>query len=457
MLQHTESILQHHEATVPPFRERRGPVMYAVVDCNSFYCSCERVFRPELVHKPVVVLSNNDGCIVSRSDEVKRLGVDMAVPYFKAKEVIEKHDVATFSSNYNLYGDLSWRVMETLRMIMGEHNVEVYSVDEAFINMDTVPFEKLDFAALQIRETVEQWTGVAVSVGVAPTKTLSKVANYIAKENKKETNCVTVLDTPEKINDALIKIPIGEIWGVGTRSRDKLNAFGIYDAYQFTQMPEAWIKKNFGGVVGLRLIRELKCEPSIGLGDELIEKKMIATTRMFGTPVKDLKSIKEAVATYTSRAAEKLRRQYGAASTISVFVVPKQQTELGKHFKHGPTFSEAAMLPLATSITSELIKPAVQLAEKVYYKALKENLNLFKKAGVMLGGIVKDNLIQGDMFESSRANNRMLMSMMDNINFSMRDDILKFASSGTKRNWKMRQEFRSPRYTSRWDELCEVK
>lgn len=432
--------------------------MYAVVDCNSFYCSAERVFRPDLETVPVVVLSNNDGCIISRSDEAKQYGLEMTGPYFKAKEAIEKYNVATFSSNYNLYGDMSWRVMETLRIIMGDEKlVEVYSVDEAFLNMRDVPHDKLYETALAIRETVEQWTGVKVSVGVAPTKTLSKVANHIAKENKELSKCVTVLDTMQKANEALLHTPVKDVWGVGAQFAKKLNSYGIYDAYHFTLMHEEWARKNFGGVVGLRLIKELKGEHAISMDDPLVEKKMIASTRMFGTPVTSLNDIKEAVATYTSRAAEKLRRQYGAATFVSVFVVPKQQRISGEHFKHGPTISDAITLSNATSITSELIKPAVQLAECVYNRAHQENLKLFKKAGVMLGGIVKDNLLQGDMFQSAKTNGRMLMSMMDNINFSMRDDVLKFAASGTKRNWKMRQEFRSPRYTSRWDELCEVK
>ncbi|MFT4153580.1 hypothetical protein [Parafilimonas sp.] len=239
---HTETISQPQDVTGSPFRGRRG---YAVVDCNSFYCSAERVFRPELADKPVVVLSNNDGCIVSRSDEAKAFGIEMAGPYFKARETIEKNNIATFSSNYNLYGDMSWRVMETLRIIMGEQHVEVYSVDEAFINMDAVPFEKLDFAALQIRETVEQWTGIKVSVGVAPTKTLSKVANHIAKLDKETTKCVTVLKTMEDVNKALHKTPVGDVWGIGRQYADKLKAFGIYDAYHLTQMPEAWAKKTW--------------------------------------------------------------------------------------------------------------------------------------------------------------------------------------------------------------------
>jgi DNA polymerase V len=427
--------------------------MYAVVDCNSFYCSAERVFRPELADKPVVVLSNNDGCIVSRSDEVKDLGVGMAVPYFQARETIEKYDISTFSSNYNLYGDMSWRVMETLRTIVGKENVEVYSVDEAFINMDAVPFDELDIVALQIRLTVEQWTGVAVSVGVAPTKTLSKVANHIAKLNKKETNCVTVLKTQTDVNDALHKTPVGDVWGVGRQYAKKLETFGIFDAYQLTQMPEEWARKNLGGVVGLRLIKELKGESFIVMDEELVQKKMIATTRMFGVPVKDKQSIKEAVATYTSRAAEKLRRQFGAASAISAFVVPKMPRSGDGHFSHGPTVSDCIMLPHATCVTSELIKAAMKIVDRIY-----EEGKLYKKAGVMLSGIIQDTSVQGNFFIPRKENNnRMLMSMMDNINFSMRDDVLKFAASGTKRNWKMRQEFRSPRYTSRWDELCEVK
>jgi DNA polymerase V len=427
--------------------------MKAVVDCNSFYCSCERVFHPELKRQPVVVLSNNDGCIISRSDEAKKLGVDMAVPYFKSKEVIEKNGIATFSSNYHLYGDLSWRVMETLRIIMGKENVEVYSVDEAFLDMDEVPFNELHKTAMLLRETVERWTGVEVSVGVAPTKTLSKVANHIAKKNKSATQCVTVLETAEKISDALCCTPAKEIWGVGFQYAEKLKLFGIYDAYQLSKMPEEWAAKNLGGVVGRRLVKELKGEPAIGLGEELLEKKMIATTRMFGNPVRELRDIKEAVATYISRAAEKLRRQYGAATVVSVFVVPKEERKPGEHFRHGPTVSTYTILPNATSATNELIKPAMRMAEELFEKG-----KLYKKAGVMLSGIVPDKTLQGNLFVPPAQNNhRMLMNIIDNINFSMRDDALKFVSSGTERNWKMRQEMRSKRYTTRWDELRVVE
>ncbi|MFP5041187.1 Y-family DNA polymerase [Parasediminibacterium sp. JCM 36343] len=426
--------------------------MIAIVDCNSFYCSCERVFRPELKNKPVVVLSNNDGCIIARSDEAKAIGVGMAGPYFLAKPLIEQHGVATFSSNYNLYGNMSWRVMETLRVLMGEENVEVYSVDECFIDLQKIPREQLHEVAANIRHTVEMWTGIQVSVGVAPTKVLSKVANRLAKKNKAVTNCVLVLDSPRKTEQALQKTMIDDVWGVGYQYAEKLKKIGINTAYDLSKRDIQWGRKNLGGVVGERLLRELKGEKSNNLEKQLVEKKMIATTRMFGSPVKDINSIKEAIATYTSRAAEKLRRQHSAASTISVFVVPKEQSNTA-HFRHGPSVGSHITLPMATSLTNELIKPAVKLVD-----ALFEEGRLYKKAGVILSGIVPDNAIQGNLFASPNKNqNRMLMSMVDNINFSMRDDVLKFAAAGTARNWKMQQNFHSPRYTTRWDELRTVK
>jgi DNA polymerase V len=426
--------------------------MKAIIDCNNFYCFCERLFKPRLNSSPVVVLSNNDGCIISRSDEAKKLGVEMAGPYFMAKPLIEKHNVAVFSSNYNLYGDLSWRVMETLRILLGKKNVEVYSVDEAFLDLSIFPPEELQAVAMGIRETVEEWTGIKVSVGVAPTKVLAKLANRLSKKNKQKTNCVMVLDTEEKIIEALQKTPAGDIWGVGRQYAQKLiETWGIYDALQLRNISEEFAKTHLGGVVGVRLVRELKGETAQEMEDELVSKKMIATTRMFGSPVGDINDIKEAVATYTSRAAEKLRRQHGAARIISVFVVSKEESHSAS-FNRGATHSNYTTLPAATSFTNELIKPAVALVDTLYEKG-----TLYKKAGVMLSGIVPDTSIQGNLFLSGSKNSeRKLMDMIDNINFSQRDDVLKFAASGTTRDWKMRQELRSPRYTTRWDELFEV-
>ena len=425
--------------------------MKAIVDCNNFYCSCERLFEPKLDNKPVVVLSNNDGCIISRSNEAKNLGVEMAGPFFKAKPLVEKHNVRVFSSNYNLYGDLSWRVMETLRMLLGKKNVEVYSVDEAFLDLGIFPENELKKIAREIKTTVEDWTGIKVSVGVAPTKVLAKVANRLSKKQVEKYKGVMVLSNEEEIAAALKQTPINDIWGVGYQYAQKLKErFCIYDALQLSRMSEEFGKTHLGGVTGSRLLRELKGIPSKDMEEELVNKKMIATTRMFGNPVGDIAAIKEAVATYTSRAAEKLRRQYSAACIVSVFVVAKGEDHNVDY--RGATHGDSVTLPYATSYTNELIKPAVEIVDKIF----KEG-KMYKKAGVMLSGIVPDNSIQGNLFVSENKNcERKLMDMIDNVNFSQRDDVLKFAAAGTTRNWKMQQNHISPRYTTRWDELFEV-
>lgn len=427
--------------------------MKAIVDCNSFYCSCERLFRPDLTTRPVVVLSNNDGCMISLTKEAKDIGVTMATPFFKAKDIIEKNGIAVFSSNYNLYGDLSMRVMQTLKHLVGDQNVEVYSVDEAFLDVSHIPLDQLEKFSMQIRQTVEMWTGISVSVGVAPTKTLAKVANRLAKKIRTRQKNVLVLKTPEQIQIALQKTAVGDIWGVGRKYADKLREqWNIYNAYELSLQKEEWARKFLGGVVGMRLVRELKGVEAIVMDDELDTKKMIATTRMFGTPVTELKDIKEAVATYTARAAEKLRRQGSAAGVISVFVVPKEERKEGQSFRHGPTICTHKILDKPTAFTQDLIKPALELAERIYKKG-----ELYKKAGIMLSHLVPDNSIQGNLFVPQTNANRLLMNMIDNVNFSMRDDVIKFASSGTTRNWKMRQEHRSKRYTTRWEELFKVK
>jgi DNA polymerase V len=426
--------------------------MKAIVDCNSFYCSCERLFRPDLWNKPVVVLSNNDGCIISRTDEAKKIGVGMAAPYYQNRDIIEKNKVAVFSSNYNLYGDLSMRVMDTLKILAGEDRVEIYSVDESFLDLSMIPGEKLYAAAKQIKEITERWTGIKVSIGVAPTKVLSKVANKLSKKDKQGTNGIMVLDTNEKIKTALEDTPLHDVWGVGRQYAARLKNFGIENGWQLRNMPEEWCRKNLGGVVGVRLVKELKGISCIPMKDPLEIKKMIATTRMFGKPVHQLSDLKEAVATYTSRAAEKIRRQHYAAGLIQVFVVTNgflnQPYQYNPQTKHMHIF-----LPQATSHTNELIGYAIPLVEKLFRPDVK-----YMKAGVILGALVPDNSIQSNLFATGPRNRLpSLMSAIDNINFSMRDDVVKYAATGLKRNWKMRQELRSKRYTSRWNELFEIK
>jgi DNA polymerase V len=423
--------------------------MKAIIDCNSFYASCERVFKPSLHGRPVVVLSNNDGCIVSRTDEAKALGIQMAGPYYEAKEILRQHQVSVFSSNYHLYGDMSWRVMETLRTLC--QHVEVYSVDEAFANLEGIEETAMWDYGFHIRNTVELWTGVPVSVGIAPTKTLAKVANRMAKKNKTATQGTVVLLTPAQIYDALENTPVNDVWGVGFRSTEKLKWLGIDTAWKLRNMSEEWARKNLGGVVGVRLIKELRGEPCIEMKDPLETKKMIATTRMFGKPVYEMQELKEAVATYIARAAEKLRRQGSAAKNISVFVVTNNYSS---SYEYKPaTGSLYTILPFATSLTNLLTAHALPLVESLYRKGSK-----YLKAGVILSGIVPDNAVQFNLFEPpTHHNGKILMKMIDNVNFSMRNDIIKFASSGTKRDWKMRQELRSKRFTTRWDELFEVK
>ncbi len=427
--------------------------MVAIVDCNSFYCSCERLFRPDLRQKPVVVLSNNDGCIIARSDEAKALGLSMAGPYYQQRDAILQHGVAVFSSNYNLYGDLSMRVMDTLRTVLPPSAVEVYSVDEAFLDLSGLPPSSFRLFAAQLRQTVETWTGIQVSVGVAPTKVLAKVANRLAKKDKLFSQCVRVLDKDDEIREVLDQYDVAELWGIGRRYADKLkNCYGITTASQLMQMPEDWARKNLGGVVGVRMIRELNGKPSFPMKDPLEQKKMISTTRMFGKAVYKKEELREAVATFVSRAAEKLRRQGFSARYLDVFVVTNGKA--GEQYHYDPRADHRyMMLPRATSFTQEIIGYAMPLVDDLYREGQK-----YLKAGVTLSMLVPDAEVQSNLFEAAPApHQRALMEAVDNLNFSMRGDLVKYAASGLERNWKMRQEMKSRRLTTRWEELFEVR
>jgi DNA polymerase V len=423
--------------------------MKAIVDCNSFYASCERLFKPALNGKPVVVLSNNDGCIVSRTDEAKALGIQMAGPYYQNKAEILKNNVAVFSSNYHLYGDMSKRVMDTLRLLAPE--VEVYSVDESFLDLSGIEGSKLYDYAMFVKQTTELWTGIPVSVGVAPSKVLSKVANRLAKKDKLGSKGVIVLQTPQQQMEALQKTAVEDIWGVGSAGSKTLRMFNINTAWDLRNMSEAWAGKNLGGVVGVRLVKELNGIPCIEMKDPLSKKKMIATTRMFGRAVFELKELKEAVATYIARAAEKLRRQSGAAGAVSIFLVSNNNQS---QYQYAPSSRSAYVaLPSATYLTNVLIAYVMPLVEALYQKGSK-----YIKAGIVLTDIVPCAMVQYNLFETPEsAASQKLMHIIDNVNFGMGTDMLKFATAGTKKNWKMRQELRSNRFTTKWDELCWVK
>jgi DNA polymerase V len=423
--------------------------MKAIVDCNSFYASCERLFKPALNGKPVVVLSNNDGCIVSRTDEAKALGIQMAGPYYQNKAEILKNNVAVFSSNYHLYGDMSKRVMDTLRLLAPE--VEVYSVDESFLDLSGIDTNKLHDYAMFVKQTTELWTGIPVSVGVAPSKVLSKVANRLAKKDKLGTKGVLILQTPQQQMEALQKTAVEDIWGVGSAGSKTLRMFNINTAWDLRNMSEAWAGKNLGGVVGVRLVKELNGIPCIEMKDPLSKKKMIATTRMFGRAVFELKELKEAVATYIARAAEKLRRQSGAAGAVSIFLVSNNY-QSQDHYAPSSRSAYVA-LPSATYLTNILIAYVMPLVEALYQKGSK-----YIKAGIILTDIVPCAMVQYNLFQAPESSaSQKLMHIIDNVNFGMGTDMLKFATAGTKKNWKMRQELRSNRFTTKWDELCWVK
>jgi DNA polymerase V len=363
--------------------------------------------------------------VIARSDEAKELGIPMGAPYFQYKSLIETNDVAVFSSNYNLYGELSTRVMDTLRMVAGQQQVEVYSIDEAFLELADQPGQNFQHTAMDIRAQVEQWTGIKVSVGLAPTKVLSKLANRLAKKDKEGSNCVLVLQEPSEIRAALEQTEIGDIWGIGYRYAEKLRHWGISTAAKLASMPEGWVKKNLGGVTGLRLVKELKGEACLFMKDPLEDKKMI------------------------SRAAEKLRRQDSAAGTIEVYLV----RETGGKFSYSPIRSALSVrLPRASAFTHELTRFALPLVEALYEKGPR-----YLKAGVILSDLVPEESIQGNLFAvQGRDRMKQLMTALDNINFSHRQDMVQYAGSGIDRKWKMRQEAISPRYTTRWKEIPVV-
>lgn len=421
--------------------------MKAIVDCNSFYASCEQVFRPDWIGKPIVVLSNNDGCIIARNDEAKKLGIAMGIPFFKAKDEIKSKNIIVCSSNYALYGELSKRVMETLLYFCPE--MEVYSVDEAFLDLSGIQKSLHKEFAHVVKNSVLQWTGIPVSIGVAPTKTLSKVANRICKKDKIKHNGVFVLHSAQEIKAALLDTNIDDVWGVGRNNSKKLRFWGINNAFQLSQKDTVWAKKHLGGVVGVRLINELNGVPCIELSDGLDVKKMIASTRSFGKPVQNLSDLKEAIATYTSRAAEKLRLQESAAGAIQVFFRSDKFDYRIPH--HSSTLF--SVLPSATANTNELIVEAHKLTEKGFQAGAT-----YKKAGVCLLMLVPNNAIQKNLFEYSATSAEMfkLNNVVDMLNRKLGRDKIKFAAVGLSQDWKTRSEERSPEYTTKWYDIPRI-
>jgi len=414
--------------------------IFALVDCNNFYASCERVFNPKLEGRPIVVLSNNDGCVVARSNEAKALGIGMGVPAFEVEDVLKKNGVEVFSSNYTLYADMSSRVMETLSVFTPD--IEIYSIDEAFLNLDVFNCSLTDYGR-KIRRIVKQWTGMPVTVGIARTKTLAKIANRIAKKSTR-ANGVLDLTDPACLDVVLAEIPVEKVWTVGIRTAIKLKRAGIKTALALSNADIGWIRQKFG-VVGVRTVYELRGISCYPLEHNPPLKKSITVSRMFGKPVESVEELKEAIASYASRAGEKLRGHGLAAGVMTVYVTTSRFIE-NKYFN-----SRSVEFAVATSNTIELVRNACRCVDRLYREGCA-----FKKCGIILNGLVPENQVQKGLFDNvDRLKAQRLMQAVDAINNRL-DSPLQLAAEGLGQAWKVEFKRRSNRYTSRWDELPEV-
>lgn len=419
--------------------------MFALVDCNNFYASCERVFNPNLQEKPVAILSNNDGCVISRSDEAKVLGLPMGAPIFKWKNFCKTNNIHVLSSNYPLYGDMSSRVMSILKQFTPD--VEVYSIDESFLQFKGFENYDLDDYGQQIRQRVLKWTGIPTCVGIATTKGLSKVANKIARKFPKQTKGTYVIDTEDKRIKALKWLKIEDVWGVGRQLSKRLKAKGCKTALDFANLPEDWVKANFS-VVEARLHRDLNGIPTLTLEENNQAKKVIATTRSFDYTYSDLSYIKERVATFAVTCAQKLRKQNSSCYTVIVFLKSnKYKKEQAQHSE-----SRAVHLPYATNSSLIISNTAVNAVTKIFKKGIE-----YKKAGVMITGFVPTNNYQLNIFEKENPKHQPLMQTIDQINLKYHTNKIKLASQDLDRTWKMRQERLSPRYTTNINDIIKVK
>ncbi len=419
--------------------------MYALVDCNNFYVSCERVFNPALRGKPVIVLSNNDGCAISRSDEAKAIGIEMgAVPHLM-KEQIEKHGVKMFSSNYTLYGDMSDRVMKTLSTFVPR--LEIYSIDEAFLDMGNMPYTDLLHLGSKIKTTIFKNTGIPVCVGIAPTKALAKMANRYAKKKNKAVG-VHWAANQYLIDEMLEYTEVGDVWGIGTQYALMLNKNGIKTAMQFTQAPEDFIRSTMS-VVGLRLHNELKGIPSIAWEFELPAKKNICTGRSFGSMITDKKLIKEAMSNYAATCALKLRNQKSSAQEIKVFVhTNPHRIQDEQYFR-----SVVIQFETATNSTPEIIKYALKGFEIIFKQGIK-----YMKCGVELRGFVPEENVQLNLFsQKDTTKNKKAVMALDKINKSLGKDLVRFGIQGFDKKFKARAAHLSPCYTTNIDQVIKVK
>lgn len=424
------------------YKTSNSKKIFALVDGNSFYCSCERVFNPALARKPVIVLSNNDGCAVSRTDEAKALGIEMGAVFYKIKHLVQKHDIHVFSSNYTLYGDMSARMMNILSEFVPQ--IEIYSIDEAFLDLSGMSQWNLTEYAQTIRQTVLQQIGIPTCVGVGPTKVLAKVGNKLAKKNKEQTQGVVNLCDERDRDTALKKLAVEDIWGVGRKSAEKLRRLKIYTAYELQQADPEKIRKVLT-VVGARLVEELRGLSCIDLETDIEDRKQIVSSRSFGRAVTAKTEVQESLANHVSTAAEKLRKQNLLCRSLTLFI----QTN---PFKIGsPQYFNSATIRLmsGTSVTSKLIRQAFHGLDHIFRDGYE-----YKKAGVILNDLVKKDAVQTDFFEQyDQPEEDHLMSVIDAINQYHGQGTIKFAACGIHQFWKMLSEMKTPCYTTRLTDL----
>lgn len=419
--------------------------MFALIDCNNFYVSCERVFNPRLNNKPVIVLSNNDGCAISRSNEAKELGIPMGAPAFKYEKVFQKNNVEVFSSNFPLYGDMSSRVMSILSKYTP--NIEIYSIDEAFLKFEG--FENYDLQSYceEIKKTVLKWTGIPVSIGVAPTKALAKVANRISKKFPNQTKGVYIIHSEEKRIKGLKWLKIEDVWGIGFKHAERLKNIKINTAYDFINLEDSWVRKNMS-VVGLRLKKELEGKSVLDLEEVRSPKKAIATTRSFEGTITDYEKIKERISTFAICCAEKLRSQNSNCNSIYVFV------RSNKFQKNRPQYRNGILITIPFSTNSNIIisKYAIEGLKRIF----KEGIG-YKKAGTIVMGLDSSQNHQLNLFKNENPRHKYLMKAIDHIQKKEGQSKIKLASQDLRKRWKMKQEKLSPNYTSKVNEIIRVK
>ena len=418
--------------------------MFGLCDCNNFFVSCERVFDPSLNNRPVVVLSNNDGCVVSRSNEAKAIGIKMGQPLYQIRDFVKRHNIAVRSSNYHLYGDMSKRVMATLKQHIP--CIEIYSIDEAFLQLDGIPAERLKAFGEEVARIVRHNTGIPVSIGISHTKTLAKIASKLCKKYPK-LNSACFMQRDEDIAKVLDKFSIADVWGIGRRHNRMLNECGIKSAAQFKALSREWVQNRMG-ITGVRTWQELHGTPCLEFSHEQADKQSITVSRSFSKELYDIDELYETITTFAGIAAEKLRKQQSVAQELQVFIITNH------HRDDQPQYYECGQVQFstATDSTLEIVKAATTELQRIFRKGYG-----YKKSGVRLSRITPANTVQTNLFDTiDRPKHKRLMETIDRINAGMGRESIKLVSQGTITDHTNR-EYLSPQYTTRWEDILVVK